>query len=671
MTESLRCAFYGRVSTEDNQDPTLSLPRQLQNCEQALGRIGGEIVAHYFDVESGARILAGRGSGTHGIDVPIPRDGGLLDLLEEAPSGRFSVVVCESINRLSRNPSVTFRAEEDLRDHGVRLWAVDEPWEESFGSIVLRHVNVGLARGYLHELKVKSRQGIETAARQGRHAGGKSLYGYRFRELPHPNPHQASQGRRVKVLEPDPIQAPVVRMIFTDYVAGGLSLSAIREKLNADLDRYPPPESPDPRRRLGEWGRSSVWEILHNPKYTGYQVWNRRARKRGGKVNPPSAWVWSEEPAHDALVSREMFDQALLRAARNDNAARAAASHEAYRTRTYLLRSFVRCGLCGLRMHGKNRRGISYYVCDSLRRPAGLVPENHPPSVYLREDKGGQKVIAFLTERVFGPERAPLLREALAGTDPRADDHRAEAERLRTEVDGIALRIRRQVANLETEEPGAEVAREIRQRLEELAQLKGKREQQLEAAERAAAERQNPEQAAELLDVLPLLDVDFELLGDAEFRALLEALNFEARYDPRTKQLAVKVWLAPDLIGPNDGGSSSSLSLVPPAGLEPAHPAPEAGALSSELRGLACGGDEPRPAGPSLTTPLTCSFPCEPFAIVRRPWPSRPKPASSSPTTTPSSSASSRSTSASRGTTSRPPRTARSACRRPATCSPP
>ena len=87
----------------------------------------------------------------------------------------------------------------------------------------------------------------------------------------------------MKVLEPDPIQAPVVRMIFTDYVAGGLSLSAIREKLNADLDRYPPPESPDPRRRLGEWGRSSVWEILHNPKYTGYQVWNRRARKRGGK----------------------------------------------------------------------------------------------------------------------------------------------------------------------------------------------------------------------------------------------------------------------------------------------------------------------------------------------------------------------------------------------------
>lgn len=90
----------------------------------------------------------------------------------------------------------------------MKLWAVDEPWEESFGSIVLRHVNVGLARSYLHELKVKSRQGIEAAARQGRHAGGKPLYGYRFREISHPNPHRDRQGRKQKVLEPDSVSSP-------------------------------------------------------------------------------------------------------------------------------------------------------------------------------------------------------------------------------------------------------------------------------------------------------------------------------------------------------------------------------------------------------------------------------------------------------------------------------
>jgi hypothetical protein len=35
MDGGVRWAFYGRVSTEDNQDPTLSLPRQLANCEVA------------------------------------------------------------------------------------------------------------------------------------------------------------------------------------------------------------------------------------------------------------------------------------------------------------------------------------------------------------------------------------------------------------------------------------------------------------------------------------------------------------------------------------------------------------------------------------------------------------------------------------------------------------
>jgi len=80
---------------------------------------------------------------------------------------RFDVVVCESISRVARNPSVTFRVEEELREAHVKLWAVDEPWEESFGSIVLRHVNVGLARGYL----ARTEGEVAAGDRGGRPAG--------------------------------------------------------------------------------------------------------------------------------------------------------------------------------------------------------------------------------------------------------------------------------------------------------------------------------------------------------------------------------------------------------------------------------------------------------------------------------------------------------------------
>ena len=39
------------------------------------------------------------------------------------------------------------------------------------------------------------------------------------------------------------------------------------------------PEAVDPGRAAGRLGLGSVREILVNPNYTGYVVWNRRATK--------------------------------------------------------------------------------------------------------------------------------------------------------------------------------------------------------------------------------------------------------------------------------------------------------------------------------------------------------------------------------------------------------
>jgi hypothetical protein len=76
----------------------------------------------------------------------------------------------------------------------------------------------------------------------------------------------------------------------------------------------PTPLPPDPARAVGTWSGSSVHDILHNPKYTGYQVWNRRATKdpiHPGKYNPTSEWVWSTQPTHPAIISLDTFKAAL------------------------------------------------------------------------------------------------------------------------------------------------------------------------------------------------------------------------------------------------------------------------------------------------------------------------------------------------------------------------
>ncbi|HXY43779.1 MAG TPA: recombinase family protein [Acidimicrobiales bacterium] len=296
-----RYAFYGRVSTEDEQDPRLSFPRQLQNAERQVNESGGRIIAHYYDIESGTGTYAVRGSGgLAGFDIAIPRDGGLRDMLNEAARrpARFDRVIVESISRLSRNSSVAFRVEDELHQAGVRLCAADEPLEESFGAIVLRHVNIGIARGYHHELMVKSRQGQETSTRQGWHAGGVALYGYRFVTHEHPNPHKASRGIKKRTLELDPVGAPVVRAIYDWYLGGGMGLLQIRDRLNADPELYPPPVPVDPATTRGAWSPRASGRCCATPSTPGTKCGTaelaRRAttaptrpRPGSGRTNPP------------------------------------------------------------------------------------------------------------------------------------------------------------------------------------------------------------------------------------------------------------------------------------------------------------------------------------------------------------------------------------------------
>src|SRR6266702_1947109 len=112
------------------QDPTLSLPRQLDNSRKALPG-GALIVAHFYDIESGRKNLEDRGLGTahEQFQIPIPPDGGIQDLLLEvqSPNRRFDVVICESIDRVARRTFYGTKIEHELEQAGVALLAADEP----------------------------------------------------------------------------------------------------------------------------------------------------------------------------------------------------------------------------------------------------------------------------------------------------------------------------------------------------------------------------------------------------------------------------------------------------------------------------------------------------------------------------------------------------------------
>jgi site-specific DNA recombinase len=77
-------------------------------------------------------------------------------------------------------------------------------------------------------------------------------------------------------------------------------------RLNADHATYPPPNGQ-------YWLPSSIAAILGNLKYTGHMVYGRRRKtgcRRMALRRPPELWIWSDEPAHPAIITRAMFDAA-------------------------------------------------------------------------------------------------------------------------------------------------------------------------------------------------------------------------------------------------------------------------------------------------------------------------------------------------------------------------
>jgi site-specific DNA recombinase len=571
----LRVAWWGRVSTEDQQDPTLSLPRQLYNSRDALPA-GWVIVSHYYDVESGRKDLnlRGRSHAHEHFDISIPREGGIQDLLAEAqsPNRRFDAVICESIERIARRTYYGTKIEHDLESAGVTLFAADEPIAltgKRATTILTRRVKQSVAEWYVLEILEKSWDGTCEHTRQGWNIGVPP-YGYQADKVPHPVPARRAEGKTKTRLVPDPLRGPVVHQIFTWRVTERRGYAAITDRLNADPDRYPVPTALDPARQRGAWSRSSVRDLLLNPKYTGYMVWNRRAMKKGGKVNPPSAWVWSPQPTHEPLVTKTLFDAAAQTSDRRSRSRDGADLNTAHpeTTRSYLLRSFVVCDHCQRRMYGRFRRHVTYYVCSPAHNHAGKVAErfpDHPPSIWVREEHLFSAVTQFFAHRILGPDRTRLLAGDLDTIDHRAAaDQTAKLDGLHRALDEITRRQDRLIRTLETQDdPTGTIFARVQDRLRE---LETERRAKLAALAEIEAAQDSENVPTELLDRLPILDIDLLDAPDEQLRHLFEAFRLVIHYHRARHEAVIRVTLTDDTI---DHLDTNILPLLTPEGRHP------------------------------------------------------------------------------------------------------
>ncbi|GDY33904.1 recombinase family protein [Gandjariella thermophila] len=557
LGDEVRVAFLGRTSTDDQQDPRQSLQRQLGNCKTAIPE-SWVIVAHFYDVESGRMELDQRGHGTNyeRFGIPIARDGGITDLLDEAahPGRRFDVVICESVSRVARRTYEGLSVERELERAEVPLFASNEPITLS-GSraqrILQRRINQSVAEYEVLNTLEQSWGGLCTHVREGWNIG-KPPYGYRAKVYRHPNPTKAARGHTKTRLEPDGVRAETVAQIAQWRYHEQLGYDTIAERLNADPVKYPPPEPPGRVRARGAWGKTSVYEVLTNPKYTGYQVFNRRAsRSRRGKVNDPVKWVWSADPTHEPLIPKWMFDElnARRQARRGSRDGNAKNTHPQTR-RTYVLRGMVFCG-CGRRMFGNHRHNSAYYMCWPRNNNRGRPDKyaGHPKAVYLREDAILDAVSRFFADRVFGPHRRELLAADLDQVDDRAARQRqAERERLQRALADIARRqhsILRQAQDGDPDDPFTKGLRGGYNDLEAQKTATLAAVAELDAADEVEPARPTPGDA-ELLDALPYLAVNLADAPEPLLRRLFEITQLSVRLHDDSDEVTITIKLPAD-----------------------------------------------------------------------------------------------------------------------------
>lgn len=454
-------AFYGRCSTEDNQDPETSLAWQLGNARKFVKPLGGKVAVEYFDIGQSRSVPWER------------REAGaqLLAALKDPARGWEAMVVGEGTRCWFGNQFSLIAPK--FAAYGVELWV-----PELGGRFDARNPSHKMLMSVLGGMSESERQHVQARVRaamdaqvinEGRYQGGRPPYGYVVVDAgSHPNPRKAAEGYRLRVLTLEEETAAIVRRIFAEYL-DDKGDRAIAAGLNRDDIPCPSAHWRDQNKhRLADgWQGSTVRAILENPRYTGYAFFGRWTKQErlldpddvsAGHVvrfrrSSKERVVRSRRPAHPAIVSVETFTEAQLhRRSRAAGGNRGRARLERTRVsgdRPYLLRGLIRCDVCDRKMQAAAiRKGVYYRCIARSLAPGSPVLADHPRTVNLRQDELVPPLNHWIGE-LFSPKHLDDTVMQLVGSQSSATRAAAGRERLKQRLAAAETKLRRHYAAIE------------------------------------------------------------------------------------------------------------------------------------------------------------------------------------------------------------------------------
>lgn len=382
-----------RVSTAGQLDNT-SPDEQLRRCREYCAAHNYTVVAEKIEAISGAMVMARTG---------------FRELCELANAGQLSVIVADIPDRLGRGDAIA-KLEFMAQMYGARIEYAQPGRDTSTVEGLIQHSAEQMVSG-IERLNIRRRTKngkIEWAKRGRVIAAARRPYGYSIKKI------YDDRNRKIDcTLEPIEAEAKIVRQIFDWCVTNGMTTTEIARRLTeegvpriSDYDeahkRIQEAASAN-RRHWHNWPRATIASIIRNPLYRGEWQYGRRATRR---IDTPDGIrqesVKATATAIGVSVPRTVSDEIwYLAQERLDENAR---KFRRPTNKVYLLRSRIRCALCGAKYYCiSSSRGPRYYTCGNHHYDT--TRGTHCPSGAINSDKLEAIVWKVVCEELMHPER--------------------------------------------------------------------------------------------------------------------------------------------------------------------------------------------------------------------------------------------------------------------------
>ena len=326
-------ATYARVSSDEQRDRHTVLNQRAALSRRLGSEPGVFVFRHYED---------------DGVSGTIPFEdrpaGG--PLVRDARVGRFSQVWVVRSDRLGRDAFELLRIWRVFESIGISLRATDENIDDPFYFDIHAVIAANERRKFLE----RSAEGMNRAAKEGRYTGGIVPLGYTV---------SGDRGFRRLVPDDSPMwaglsAADVVRRIYHHLASDGWTCPHIASEFNSlgiPTSYRRDGRGVRGRRTQGLWRSGHIRNLVVNPVYRGVLQYGRRSSRPNGR----SVISASVPP----LVSDDVWNAAIATLKRN----RALPRNSCH---SYLLRSLIRCAVCGLAFCGTWTRGPRYRCNGSM-----------------------------------------------------------------------------------------------------------------------------------------------------------------------------------------------------------------------------------------------------------------------------------------------------------------